>query len=226
MVIAEHLADIWIGTVQVSVMGIGLYIIALVSYIFISRIPQTMMHICRDLGAVKIDPCSEHNIDVKGERKWVMIGPESDFVLDIHKGRVILKRQSGADSQKWWREGGFIRNKAYPDKVLAVEWPSSNFNRRPKGKLADLVLVGEDRTAYNQRWVYNKDDRTLESGVPGRYVIDCWHASSSLCVDGPVVVYQDLRSRKQQITITYDDLDRVSFNVHVLILPGFALKSL
>ena len=128
-------------------------------------------------------------------------------MIDVKETKVVLSEQSDDDSQRWWFERGMIWNKAHPGKVLAVDW--NHETSRPEGKLADLHLVVEDHTAANQRWIYFLKDEVFESGVDGRYIIDCWHANKKLRVGANVIAHIDWRKPEQRVLMKEDPLDKL-----------------
>ena len=93
------------------------------------------------------------------EREWVLLRSVVglDNVIDVYVNRTFhIDHETGLDNQKFWFEGGMLRNKAYPGKVVGIV-PHS----------VELHMVDEVEGNERLYWIYNKAKKTFENGYLG-----------------------------------------------------------
>lgn len=133
------------------------------------------------------------------EREWMLLRSAVglDNVIEVSGFKdFFINRETGEDNQKFWYDAGFLRNKAYPGKAVAMmpvdgAVPETSGNsvgrkriiggrRKTGGKVSAEILPFQlqlvDEVEGNDRlyWIYNAAKKTFENGSPGtdRYVIE------------------------------------------------------
>ena len=112
---------------------------------------------------------SSKNLQLNSAKpEWILLRSivGLDNVIDVEL-TFHIDHETGLDTQKFWFEGGMLRNKAYPGKVVGMV-PIDNDPKKP------FELRMEDVVETNDRlyWIYNSAKNTFENGYLGdRYLI-------------------------------------------------------
>ena len=135
-------------------------------------------------------------------REWILLRSVEglDNVIDIYvNGTFHINHETGHDTQKFWFEGGMLRNKAYPGKVVGMV-PIDNDPKNP----FELSLMDEVEGNDRLYWIYNKAKKTFENGYLGKDLYRICVENGDFTPGNRVIVHTPTGQNREQFNVPAD----------------------